>query len=258
MTSCLIGYTGFIGGNLQRQTTFSESYNSKNIADIRSREFDLLVCSGVTATKWWANQNAEGDRSRIDGLLDHLRHVKARRVFVISTVDVYPVTRDVDETFDCHSAPNHAYGVNRLYFEDQMKRLFSEAMICRIGGVFGPGLKKNLIYDLLHDNGIEKINLDSSFQFYNIAHVWADLLKMENNGLRLVNFLTEPVTMREVVERVFPDSVVGTDPGPLVVYDVHTRYAVEMGGAGSYLESKAAVLQGLESFVRQQTAEAAQ
>lgn len=254
MTSCLIGHTGFIGGNLQRQTAFTDCYNSKNIAAIDGREFDMLVCSGVTATKWWANQNAAEDRQRILGLLDHLRNAKARRVFVISTVDVYPVTHGVDESFDCHSAANHAYGVNRLYFEDEMTQMFPEAMICRIGGVFGLGLKKNLIYDLLHDNQVEKINLESSFQFYNIAHVWADLQRMERSGLRLVNFLTEPVTMREVVERAFPGKPVGTVPGPLAAYDVHTRYAAEMGGEGHYLESKEAVLRGLESFVRQETA----
>jgi len=255
MTSCLIGHTGFIGGNLARQTTFTDCFNSKNIAEIQGRHFDLMVCSGVTATKWWANQNAVEDRERIDSLLDHLRDVKARRVFVISTVDVYPVTRAVDESFDCHSVPNHAYGENRLYFEEQMSTLFPGAKICRIGGVFGPGLKKNLIYDLLHDNGVEKINLDSSFQFYNVEHLWADLTSMDQRGLKLVNFLTEPVTMREVVVCAFPDKSVGSEPAPVAAYDVHTRYASEMGGTGHYLESRGAVLRGLQQFVAQQTLE---
>lgn len=257
MTSCLIGHTGFIGGNLAHQATFTDSYNSTNIAEIEGREFDLLVCSGVTATKWWANQNAVEDRTRIAGLLSHLRHVKAKRVFVISTVDVYPVTRGVDESFDCHSVPNHAYGENRLYFEDAMTAHFPDAMICRIGGVFGPGLKKNLIYDLLHDNGVEKINLDSSFQFYNVNHVWTDLQQMEQRGLRLVNFLTEPVTMREVVQAAFPGKAVGSEPAPLAAYDVHTRHAAAMGATGVYLEDKQAVLRGLQEFVTLESGRAA-
>jgi len=258
MNSCLIGHTGFIGGNLARQTAFTDFYNSKNIGEIEGREFGLMVVSGVTATKWWANQNAEEDRRRIDSLLGNLSKVKAERVFVISTVDVYPVTRGVDESFDCHAAANHAYGVNRLYFEDEMKRLFPEARVVRIGGVFGHGLKKNLIYDLLHDNGVEKINLGSSFQFYDVGGLWNDLVRMEDNDLSLVNLLTEPVTMGEIVERVFRDAawgkVVGTEPGPLAAYDVRTKYAEEMGGAGGYLASKAEVLDGLEAFVAAETA----
>jgi nucleoside-diphosphate-sugar epimerase len=253
-TSCLIGHTGFIGGNLARQTAFTDFYNSKNIAEIEGRDFGLMVVSGVTATKWWANQNAGEDRQRIDSLLGNLSKVKADRVFVISTVDVYPVTRGVDESFDCHAAANHAYGVNRLYFEDEMKRMFPEARIVRIGGVFGHGLKKNLIYDLLHDNGVEKINLGSSFQFYDVGGLWADLVRMEDQGLSLVNLLTEPVTMREIVERVWPGKAVGTEPGPLAAYDVRTKYAAEMGGAGGYLTSKAQVLDGLEKFVAAETA----
>jgi nucleoside-diphosphate-sugar epimerase len=254
MNSCLIGHTGFIGGNLARQTAFTDFYHSKNIGEIEGREFGLMVVSGVTATKWWANQNAEEDRRRIDSLLGNLGKVKAERVFVISTVDVYPVTRDVDESFDCHAAANHAYGVNRLYFEDAMKRLFPRARIVRIGGVFGHGLKKNLIYDLLHDNGVEKINLGSSFQFYDVGGLWADLVRMEEQDLSLVNLLTEPVTMGEIVERVWPGKVVGTEPGPPAAYDVRTRYAVEMGGAGGYLASNAEVLEGLEKFVAAETA----
>jgi nucleoside-diphosphate-sugar epimerase len=254
MNSCLIGHTGFIGGNLARQTAFTDVYNSTNIGDIDGREFGLMVVSGVTATKWWANQNAEEDRRRIDSLLENLSQAKAERVFVISTVDVYPVTRDVDEGFDCHAAANHAYGTNRLYFEDEMKRLFPGARIVRIGGVFGRGLKKNLIYDLLHDNGVEKINLGSSFQFYDVGGLWADLVRMEDNDLSLVNLLTEPVTMGEIVERVWPDKVVGTEPGPIARYDVRTKYAVEMGGAGGYLASKAQVLDGLAAFVAAETA----
>ncbi len=254
--SCLIGHTGFIGGNLARQTTFTEFFHSKNIAEIEGREFGLMVVSGVTATKWWANQNAEEDRRRIDSLLGNLSKVKAGRVFVISTVDVYPVTRGVDESFDCHAAANHAYGVNRLYFEDEMKRMFPEARVVRIGGVFGRGLKKNLIYDLLHDNGVEKINLGSSFQFYDVGGLWADLVRMEEQGLSLVNLLTEPVTMGEIVERVWPGKVVGTEPGPLAAYDVRTKYAEEMGGAGGYLASKAEVLERLEKFVAAEVASA--
>ena len=252
--SCLIGYTGFIGGNLARQTAFADLYNSKNIGEIEGREFGLMVVSGVTATKWWANQNAEEDRRRIDSLLGNLSKVKAERVFVISTVDVYPVTRGVDEGFDCHGAANHAYGGNRLYFEDEMKRLFPAAKVVRIGGVFGHGLKKNLIYDLLHDNGVEKINLESSFQFYDVGGLWNDLVRMEDNDLSLVNLLTEPVTMGEIVERVWPGKVVGTEPGPLAAYDVRTKFAVEMGGADGYLASKAEVLDALESFVAAETA----
>src|SRR6266852_10340 len=106
MSTALIGHTGFLGGNLARQFSFDECYRSTNIAAIRAREFDLLVSSGVTARKWWANQNPAEDRARIDSSLGNLVSVRARRVVVLSTVDVYPAPFGVDEVCDCHSRPN--------------------------------------------------------------------------------------------------------------------------------------------------------
>src|SRR6266851_9769461 len=107
MRTALIGSTGFIGGNLARQFPFDECYHSKNISSIRGQEFELLVCGGVSAVKWQANRNPEEDRARIDSLLGDLKAVRASRVVVLSTVYVYPLTRDVNERFDCHSRPNH-------------------------------------------------------------------------------------------------------------------------------------------------------
>jgi hypothetical protein len=249
MSSCLIGHTGFIGGNLSRQHQFDEFFRSSDIDQIRGKSFDLMVVSGVTAVKWWANKNAEEDRSRIDNLLGHLEHVKAKRVIVISTVDVYPDTRGVDETFDCHAASNHAYGVNRLYFEDEMKRLYPEVATVRVGGVFAEGLKKNMIYDLMHDKGLEAINPESTFQFYNVGGIWADLERMEAQGLKLVNFVTEPVKMSTILDELFPGMAVGSQPAPKADYDIRTIHSGAMGGPANYLATKEQVMEQLRAFV---------
>ena len=39
----LIGYTGFVGGNLHRQHAFDALFNSKNIEEIRGRSFARIV-----------------------------------------------------------------------------------------------------------------------------------------------------------------------------------------------------------------------
>ncbi len=249
MRSALIGHTGFIGGNLDSQFAFGERYNSKNIAEIRGREFDLVVCGGVSAVKWWANQNPAEDRARIDALLADLRTVRTGRMVVLSTVDVYPRSSGVDETFDCHALQNHAYGTNRLYFEDQMKAQFDDVTVVRIGGVFGPGLKKNVIYDLLHDNGLDAINPESWFQYYNVSHLWRDLGRIEAKSLRLVNLVTEPIRTGTIIERFFPGKAVGAKAMPLARYDVRTCHGPELGGAGDYLAGADDVIRELGEFI---------
>ena len=74
-------------------------FNTKNISDIEGKEFDLVVSAGVGAVKWWANQNPEEDKKNIDDLITHLKKVKAKKFVLISTIDVYPTTRDLDEDF---------------------------------------------------------------------------------------------------------------------------------------------------------------
>jgi len=245
--TALIGHTGFIGGNLARQFAFDECYNSKNIPSIRGKEFFRIVCGGVSAVKWWANQNPAEDRAKIDELLADLATVKAGKMIVLSTVDVYPVVSGVDESFDCHSQPNHAYGTNRLYFEDSLKQMFADVLILRISGVFGPGLKKNVIYDLIHDNQLNVINPDSSFQYYNVGNLWRDLAVIETQGLDVVNLVNEPVLTSTIVERLFPGKLVGANPMAEAHYDIHTLHSA----SGPYRCTAEEVLRELGDFIAQ-------
>lgn len=249
MRTALIGHTGFVGGNLARQFAFDEYYNSKNITGIQGKEFDLLVCGGVSAVKWWANQNPVEDKQRIDALLADLARVRAQKVVILSTVDVYPVTHGVDESFDCHLQPNHAYGANRLYFEEALLDRFEVVMIVRLSGVFGPGLKKNVLYDLLHDNCLDTINPDSSFQYYNVSHLWRDLEQLDRTGIRLINFVTEPIRTRDIIDRYFPGKLVGQRQASEVHYDVRTLYSEKFGRPPRYLGEAAQVMADLGDFV---------
>jgi hypothetical protein len=247
--SCLIGYSGFIGSNLAQQHTFSDLYRSTNIADIEGKSYDLLVCSGVSAVKWRANQAPEEDRAGIDRLLGPLSRVRAERVILISTVDVYPAIKDVDETFDCLSRPNHAYGTNRLYVEDTIKKLFPDNFIVRLPAVFGPGLKKNVIYDLIHDNGLDVIQPDSVFQYYDVTALWDDLENMQARGIRLANLATAPIATSTIMKTHFPGKSVGAKAGPPVFYDIRSQFADALGGQDGYRFDESQVLNRLGAFV---------
>lgn len=243
MKTCLIGHTGFVGGNLLRQHHFTDCYNSRNIAEIAGRDYDLIVCAGVQAKKWWANQNPAEDWAGIAALLKHLDTVTARQFVVISSVDVYPKTHDVDEGFDCHEAENHPYGKHRLRFEDEIQKRFAEVFICRLSGLFGQGLKKNIIYDLIHDNCLEMINPKSSFQWYDLGNLWADIERGIAQNIRLMNLVNEPLESAAIVS-LFPEKEVGSKPSPEGHYDIKTRHS-----QAGYLKDKASVLKEIEQFI---------
>ncbi len=248
MATALIGHSGFVGGNLLRQRRFDELYNSKNIADIAGRRFDLVVCAGAPAEKWKANKDPAGDLLALAKLSEPLRRAKIRKLVLISTVDVYgdPIGKtEADEP-----AGATAYGANRLELERTLAAAFP-TLVVRLPGLFGDGLKKNAIYDLMHDNQVEKIDSRGVFQFYGLDTLWRDVLTAEMADLKVVNFVTPPVSVAEIASvafgREFRNEVVQTPAR----YDLRTRHSDVFGADGGYVSNRD-VLAGIRAFVARQ------
>lgn len=253
MSTALIGYTGFVGKNLASQFEFDELYNSRNIDDIRGRSFDLLVCAGVSAKKWIANQDPESDWSVIQKLLNPLQECKCKSVVLISTIDVYPSLSGVDEDFDCHGKENHIYGRNRLRVEDFFSEKFKDCTIVRLPALFGRGLKKNVIFDLLHDNMLDNINPQNKFQWYCTDWIWRDIETIRRAGLPLVMMATEPVVTSDILE-FFPGKKIGRNMGPLAKYNVRTKYSDLFECKSGYTHSKGSVLQAMAEYIENERA----
>jgi hypothetical protein len=247
---CLIGSSGFVGSNLSARHAFTDLFRSTNIGEIRGRQYDLLVCAGAPAEKWKANQQPEKDRANIDGLIQNLAETRASTAILISTVDVYPVMRDVDESYNCESVPNHAYGTNRLYLETAFRSMFPGSHIVRLPALFGPGLKKNVIYDLLHDNCLDAINPASTFQYYDVSALWDDLGVVQKNRLPLVNLVTEPLGTKLIVDTYFPQKQAGPGKGAPAHYDLRSRHADLFGGTHGYRFNGEAVLARLGAYIQ--------
>ena len=97
MRTALIGCTGFVGTTLQHAAVFDEGFHSTDIADIDGKSYDLVVGAGAPAKKWLANQKPDEDAEAIDGLISHLKTVKAKTFVLVSTVDVFQSPVGVDE-----------------------------------------------------------------------------------------------------------------------------------------------------------------
>ena len=248
MRSALIGSTGFVGGTLLRQTSFDEQFHSTDIENIRGRSYDLLVCAGAPAEKWKANRAPEVDQANLQRLMQCLAEVRAQHVVLISTVDVYAVPVGVDEDTTIDPGATSAYGRHRYQLEVFVRDRF-ETTCVRLPGLFGRGLKKNVIYDFLNNNEMSAICPDSVYQFYDLDDLWRDIAQVRAQGLGLVNFAVEPVSVRDVAR----DGIGIEFDNPLAVnavrYDMHTRYAGLLGGAGVYLRSRHEVLAAMRDFV---------
>jgi hypothetical protein len=249
MRTALIGYTGFVGSNLHKQYGFTDLYNSKNIQEMKNQDYDLVVCAGISAVKWMANKDPEKDLASIQALEDVLATVSVKRFILISTIDVYPVTQGKDEGFDCASMQNHAYGNHRLEVESFCSDQFDDCTIVRLPGLFGDGLKKNVIYDFLNDNCLEMINKKSSYQYYFLKYLWRDIQVAIENDIKLINLFTEPVPTQEIYQTFFPSKHIGQEEVPEGHYDLYTEYAKNWNNSGNYIYTKDEMIEQLFEFI---------
>ena len=237
MSLAVIGCTGFVGGSICNQVDVTGAYNSQNIEGIRGRSFDTVVCAGAPGAKWKSNQNPDADLDNTRRLIENIRHVRASRFVLISTVDVYPNPRQVDEASPVDHHSLEPYGRHRYFLELSVRDLFPSATIVRLPGLFGKGLKKNFIYDLLNNNALHLTHYASTFQFYDMSNLWNDIGLALACRLPLVNLATEPVKAGDVARQCFNREFVNETEKPPVHYDMRTRLAGAFGLHGPYIQS---------------------
>ncbi|HYX95444.1 MAG TPA: hypothetical protein VE823_10280 [Geodermatophilus sp.] len=244
----LVGWTGFVGGALDARIAPVARFRSTDVDQLPAADVDEVVCAGAPAEKWRANAEPEADRAGIHRLVDALDGSRAGSCVLVSTVDVFADSRGVDETTPADTAQEQAYGRHRAELEEFVRRRFDDVLVVRLPGMYGPGLKKNLVYDLIHQPGARFAHQDSSFQFYDVRDLWGHVLLARDAGLSVVNLATEPVTSAQVARECFGVDY-RCDDRPQVAYDLRTAHAGALAGReGPYLRSADEVLTGIRSW----------
>jgi len=146
----LVGFTGFVGSNIASQTQFDGLYNSKNIGHAFDTSPELLVYAGVRAEKYLANKDPDGDLQNMHLAFHHIRRIKPKYVVLISTIDVFVNSDGADEDSPAVTDGLTPYGKNRFLLETMVEASGIPHSVIRLPGLFGEGIKKNFIYDLIH------------------------------------------------------------------------------------------------------------
>jgi nucleoside-diphosphate-sugar epimerase len=153
----IIGGNGFVGSAFARYCRRNELPHAiighENYSDFVGRHCDLLVN---------ANGNSKKSRSRerpLDEFDESVRSVRASLVdfptdayVYLSTCDVYsdcssPRTTSEEGRLDVVS--QSPYGFHKYLAEQCVRHAGAHWLILRLGGLVGPGLKKNAIFDIL-------------------------------------------------------------------------------------------------------------
>ncbi len=246
----LIGHTGFVGGTLDRSGwEFGARFNSSNIDEARGRHFTTVVCAGVSAVKWKANKEPEADWAGIQRLIDVLDTVTTDRFILVSTVDIYPDPIGVTEDDSPARGSGQPYGRHRLELEHYVAGRFPVHHVVRLPALFGQGLKKNAIFDLLTGNMVDKISPNGVFQWYPMIRFADDVRRIVAAGLPLLNIAVAPLRMGDIATRLFPGVAIGPADMPAGRYDMRTRHAAVLGGSGPYHIDADGALAALADYV---------
>ena len=250
MKNALIGYTGFVGSTLLKQTHFDALYRSTNIAEIRNQSFNQVICAGAPAQKWLANKNPSEDLLKINTLIDHLKTIHCEQFILISTVDVFSNPTQVNEDSQVSESNLQAYGLHRRYLEKFVEEQFPNHLIIRLPGLVGPNLKKNIIFDFLNDNNTSLIESRNIFQFYPMINLWFDIQTALKSNIKLLHLTAEPLSVKEVAAMGFGYPFDNILNNKIITYDFQTKYAPLFGKKTNYQYSKKETIQAIRAYAQ--------
>jgi hypothetical protein len=225
----LIGSTGLIGTTLKDSITFDYEFNSKNINDLIDLELtdstDVYL-SCLPATKYLVNQNPTADLDNILKIIDILSTKRFNRIILYSTIDVYNGTPLRSNEDVIPKVSNLSYGSNRYMFELLVKNnlKYSKLVILRLPALFGKHIKKNIVYDLLNNNEVNKIQTNSEYQWYNLNALANDSDYYINTSEEFlcVNMFSEPVKTANIL-KLFPDIKLSVNKTNAVKYNYTSK-----------------------------------
>lgn len=246
----LVGETGLVGTSLKEQTEFDHLFKSSNIEDLKhvAKDGDEIYLACLPATKWLVNKNLDRDIENIYNIIEQLKGIKFSHINLISTIDVYNNSPlGVDETYEPLST-EPSYGTNRYLFEQLVREqlTYDRLSIFRLPALFNKHIKKNIVYDMLKNYNVDKVNANSSFQWYNLDHLY-EHIKFFNRHYhfdQIFNLFPEPLDTREVI-KLFPD-VHQCDWGPKIIYDYKTKFSTT-----GYFYLKETSLSYLKEFINE-------
>tara|TARA_B100000963_G_C22598815_1_gene659221 strand:- start:303 stop:1058 length:756 start_codon:yes stop_codon:yes gene_type:complete len=203
MKNALIGHTGFIGSNLKNDIKNCEYYNSKNIEKIENKTFDKIYCTANDSRIWYVNKNPDKDLKNIQSLLIRLQKVKCNFFILISSIEIYKNNRNksINEYVKNRLSKKLNYGNNRLYFENEIKKLFINHLIVRLPIVYGKNFKKNIIYDIINNKNLHSINQLDVLQFYPVNYLFKDIELLIQNKINVANLASEPLKAFEITNK---------------------------------------------------------
>ena len=160
--SYLLGGEGFVGSAYARlfhsQGIEHKVITRTNYDSFKDTACDVLINANGNSRKYMANRDPlwEFDAS-VRSTAESLANFKAEKYVLLSSGDVYPDQSSPEltqEDLPIDVSRVSRYGLHKYLGEQLVQGAHRNWLVFRMGGFVGPGLKKNPVYDMLHNDPV--------------------------------------------------------------------------------------------------------
>ncbi|MBE6895189.1 MAG: NAD(P)-dependent oxidoreductase [Ruminococcaceae bacterium] len=114
------------------------------------------------------------------------------------------------------------------------------------------GVDRTAAKKMFEELGFSALNFTDSrgiFQYYNLKYLYKNIQTAIENGVKVLNIATEPVTISEIYNTITGKEFVNELGGPVPHYDFKTKNFEIFGGKDGYIQTKEFVLNDIKEFI---------
>lgn len=174
----ILGYQGFVGSAIARYCKKKKinflGVSRKNLDKSKNYKFNYLINCAIPSKRFWAKNFPHLDfNETVNKTAYFLNNFRYKKFIHISSISA-------------RVQKNTIYGLNKNKAEKLVKK--SNHLIFRLASMYGPGLKKGVIIDLLNSSTVF-VSKKSKYSFTNIntiaEFIVSNLSKYKNKTLEI-------------------------------------------------------------------------
>ncbi|MBU1910481.1 MAG: sugar nucleotide-binding protein [Verrucomicrobia bacterium] len=189
-TVLILGARGFLGSAITAEATARDyrvfPVEPDNYRTHLGVEADWLINANGNSRKYLSDQQPLEDFDlSVRSVAASLQDFRADHYLYLSTVDVYADKGNPARNAEAEPIrPSRLsrYGHHKWLAEELIRFNASSWMVMRMGGLVGPGLRKNAVYDLLRGQPL-RVHSDSVYQFLHTRETACVILDLAERGL---------------------------------------------------------------------------
>lgn len=212
----VIGGNGFVGSAYPRLfDQIGVEYRiiaRENYSEFIGQSCDIVINANGNSKKFLADRDPKGEfDASVRSVVHSLEDFKAAAYVFLSSGDVYPqqdrpeITRE-DQILDTREMSR--YGLHKHTAEAIVRAVQPRSLVMRMGGFVGPNLRKNAVFDMMHDQPIW-LHPDSELQFISTdsaarivwgliqKEIWGEIINLGAKGV---------VRIGDLFDRIRPTS----------------------------------------------------